>query len=403
MENQKLVRLPRLVLGVIVLLFAGIIYAWSILKAPFASEFGWTADQLGLNYTFTISFFCLGGFFSGLLTKVTTARVRMILSAILTFLGFFIASRLSGSSAVPLYLSYGILAGTGIGITYNTVISLTNAWYPDRKGLCSGVLMMAFGFSSLILGKVAGSMLQNEAISWRTTFLILAVAIGVILFVAALLLKLPPANAVFPEVKRSKKAASPALIQEVSSMEMIKKFSFWKLFVFMILLASVGSAAISFGKDIVENVGASQSLAITMVGIMSVSNGIGRLISGALADISIRLMQFATSIVAILAPLTVVIALSLNSLIIGIVGVCLCGFCYGFAPTTASTFSIAFYGTKHYSLNFSIINLILIPASFAATLAGWLYRSTGSFISTFMILTACSVVGLIINLNMKKA
>lgn len=404
MESKKLVRWPRLLLGVIVLLFAGVIYAWSILKAPFASEFGWGADILGTNYTFTISFFCLGGFFSGLLTKWTTPRIRMIISAVLSFLGFFIASRLDGSSHVLLYLSYGVLAGTGIGFTYNTVISVTNAWYPDRKGLCSGVLMMAFGFSSMLIGQLAGRMMNNEAIGWRTTFLAFAIAIGAIMLVTAFLLKPPPVGTVFPEAKQKKGKAKAAVpVQDYTAGEMIRRLSFWKLFIFMILLASVGNAAISFAKDIALDVGASETLAVTLVGVLSVMNGVGRLISGALSDINIRLMQYVTSALAIFSPLIIVLAITTGSLPIGVIGLCLCGVTYGFTPTTASTFSNAFFGPKNFSLNFSIVNLILVPSSFVATLAGKLYLNSGSFVLMFVILAACSVVGFVINMSMKKA
>ena len=410
MKVNNVERWLRLAFGLLVLLFAGIIYAWSILNAPFAKplaeggEFGWNSAQLGLNYTLTIVFFCLGGFAAGLLTKKTSARTRILTSAVLLFAGFFVTSRLpAGSGVLPLYLSYGVASGVGVGFTYTTIIGLTTAWFPDKKGLASGTLLMGFGLTSLIIGNIADIMIKAESIGWRTTYLIIAIAIGVILAVAAFIIKPPPAGTIFPEAKSGKKAvAAPAPAKDYTALEMIRRPSFWLLFIFITLLASVGSAAISFAKQILGSVGAAAPAVI--VGIISVFNGLGRLVSGVLFDnLGIRKTQYVMSGIAILAPVTIVLATNMNSLAVGIIGLALCYFSYGFAPTTASVFASNFYGPKNFSLNFSIVNLILIPAPFAATLAGNLYKSSGSFTSTFMILIACSVAGLLVNLGIKKA
>ena len=133
------VRWVYLAAGFVALLFAGIVYGWSILKAPLADAFGWTAPQLALNFTLTMCLFCVGVFVGGFITRVLGTRVTMILGALLAFLGFFITSRLNGSLTL-LYAGYGCMAGAGIGIAYNVVVSTVSAWFPDKKGLCSGIL-----------------------------------------------------------------------------------------------------------------------------------------------------------------------------------------------------------------------------------------------------------------------
>ena len=406
MTGKKLIRWPRLVLGTLSLMFAGIIYGWSILKAPFAAEFGWDSAQLGFNYTLTICFFAIGGFISGLLTTKISAKARMFISAILLFTGFFVTSRLSGDNVFLLYISYGVLCGTGVGFAYNTVIGVTNTWYPDNKGMCSGVLLFGFGLSSLIIGKIAGTMFEISSIGWRTTYLVLAILVFVVLAATAFILKYPDKDTAFPAPKQKKGKAKPKQVSDVdfSATQMIKRFSFWRLFVFMILLSSVGSAAISFAKDILVGLGSAESVAVTLVGIVALSNACGRFISGFLSDsLGMRKTQYITSAVVIVAPAVVALAITTGSLAIGIIGVCLCGFSYGFAPTTSASFIYALYGEKHFALNFPLLNLVLIPASFAATIAGALFRSTGSFVSTFIILIGFSVVGLFFNLSVKKA
>ena len=186
-DSKKInIRWLYLVVGVIALLFAGIIYGWSILKAPLAAEFSWTADQLAVNFTLTMCFFCLGGFIGGAISRKIGVRLTLILGGVIACAGFFLTSRLSGNVAM-LYVSYGGLAGLGIGFAYTTTISTVNAWFPDKKGLCSGALMMGFGISALVVGKAAEALFKVPGVGWRTTFLILGVALGVVLVVAGLI------------------------------------------------------------------------------------------------------------------------------------------------------------------------------------------------------------------------
>ena len=408
MKVNQTERWLRLAFGMLVLLFAGIIYAWPILKTPFTSEFGWNPAQLSLNYTLTIVFFCLGGFVAGLITNKTTPRSRILISAVLLFGGLFFTSRLGGKNVLTLYLSYGVMAGSGVGFAYTTFIGLTTAWFPDKKGLCSGALLMSFGLTSMIIGSLANRFIKAPSIGWRKTYLMLAIAEGIILIAASFILRAPKEGTIFPQARAMNKDKSTddnknlEPTRDYTVVEMIRRSSFWLLFIFITLLASVGSAAIALAADILQELKIESPA--TLIGILSLFNGFGRLASGALYDnVGIRKTQYIMSAVAIGAPVTVAAAVLTNSLIIGIIGLALCYFSYGFAPTTSSVFASNFYGTKNFSLNFSVLNLILIPAPFAAVMAGSLYSNTGSFIIPFCILAGCSVIGLFLNLGIKKA
>jgi len=97
------------------------------------------------------------------------------------------------------------------------------------------------------------------------------------------------------------------------------------------------------------------------------------------------------------------LAVVMNAPVLGVIGLMLCAFSYGFSPTVSAAMVGGFYGMKHYHLNFPVMNLVLIPASFVSTLAGKLYEVSGGYLSTFIVLTAMSVVGLIVNLSIRKA
>jgi len=411
MEQTIRTRRVKLVVAVIVMLFAGIIYAWSITNTPFVQVDNGdviNATQLGLNYTLTIVFFCIGGFAAGLISKYTTSSLRLVLSAAMLFASFISSSlqivtlEYSGNYFM-LYMAYGVLGGLGIGIAYVTVISTINMWYPDKKGFSSGVVLMGFGLSLMIIGRVVDVMGNSENIGWRTTYVIIAIALGLVFLIAAVFIRPPPKDTVFPESKAGKTDKLNEAANDYTALEMIKRPSFILAFIYITILASTGSAAISFGKELMLDVNASDSMAVTSVGMLGVSNGLGRLALGWLFDKQgLWKTRLLSSAVAILAPLAIVFAFLANSVILGIIGLCLCGFTYGFSPTTSSVFVSEYYGQKNFPLNFSIMTLILIPAPFAAMMAGGIKNSTGGFLYAFIILTALTIVGFFVNLAIRK-
>lgn len=384
----------RLGLGCAILLVAGIIYAWSILSAPLQKNFSFTQTELSFCFTLTLCFFCLGGLVSGLISNKVGMFMRMLLAAALTGLGFTLAA-VNGGKLLLLYLGYGVMAGSGIGIVYNVVIAATNAWFPDKKGLCSGALMMSFGFSALIFGKLASALFALPAFSWQRTYQLLGAVAAVVFITGAWLLKVP-------EGAGQKQAAQGE--NDVPTREMVRKASFWKLFVFFTLLAAVGSAAIGFGRNYFLSVGLNENAAVTVAGLLSIFNGLGRIVSGMAFDkLGLRKTQVLTSAVAIVSPLLALLAVILNAGWLGVIGLCLCGFTYGFSPTMSAALISAFYGSRYFPLNFPVLNLVLIPASFSSTLAGALVSASGNYLSVFIVLTVLSVAGLFVNLSIKKA
>ncbi len=404
LDTVKLTRWPYLLTGIVSMLFAGIIYAWSILKAPLAASFGWTASQLALNFTLTMCFFCIGGLISGILTRKTSPKVSVITGAVLVSAGFIIASRMSGASVMMLYLSYGGMGGLGIGMAYNALIASTNAWFPDKKGMCSGSLMMGFGASTLVLGNIAGRMIGMETIGWRGTYFALGAAIGFVLLLAGLIVRFPPADTKFPQPGKAKRTSSSESFtpRDYTTGEMVRRFTFWRFFLFSIATSAVGSTVISFAKDLVMSVGAAAALATTLVGVLSICNGLGRILCGLLFDaLGRRRTMLLASFVTIAAAGVTLFAILSGSLIVGIVGLCLTGISYGSSPTISSAFTGTFYGTKYFAMNFSISNMMLIPASFTATLAGSLVTSTGSYVIPCIILLISAVISLLLCLSIK--
>ena len=390
-----------LLLGVLAMLFAGIIYAWSILKAPFAAY--WDASQLALNFTITMTCFCLGGFLGAKLSKRVGIRLAIILAGLLSCGGFMLASLVSGGNVLWLYLTYGVLAGLGIGIAYNVVISTVNAWFPDKKGLCSGCLMMGFGASSLVIGNLISGIMDTW--SWQAAYLLLGGALGIVLVVTALILRKPDETVALPAAKAKKAAVSESFeAKDYSTGEMIRRPSFWMAFICILLLAAVGSSVISFARDLALAVGAEVALATTLVGVLSVCNGLGRILTGALFDAKgRRFTMLASNIITIAAAGVTLLAVMQGSLVLCIVGLCLVGMSYGSCPTVASAFVSAFYGQKYFPTNFSVINFNLIGSSLMATACSKLIGVGGAgYMAPFVLLLSLACGALVLNLIIRK-
>lgn len=262
--------------------------------------------------------------------------------------------------------------------------------------------MMGFGASSLVIGNLASSMM--DSLGWQKAYLVLGIALGVVLVITALVLKKPEADTVLPSPKVKKAVGSEAFeARDFATGEMLKRLSFWMAFVGIGLLAAVGSSVISFARDLALSVGAEAALATTLVGVLSVCNGLGRILTGALFDTKgRRFTMLAANLLTIAAAGVTLVAVVLGSLPLCIVGLCLVGMSYGSCPTVSSAFVSAFYGNKYFPTNFSIMNFNLIGSSLMATACGSLLTSTGGYSAPFALLLGLSVGALVLNLLIKK-
>lgn len=354
-------------------------------------------------------FFCLGGFAGGLLNGKINVKINVWVAAVLFVVGFFIASR--ATSLVGLYLGYGVLAGFGSGLAYNAVMSTMSSWFPDKQGTISGVLLMGFGLGSFIIGKVYQAYTPAGIGGWRTSFLVLGVILFVVLAVGGFFFVRPPAGYLPRGVANAKDdKADAALVAgerpNLTPVEMVRKPSFWLFFAWAILLSAAGFAVIAQGTGVVGQVGAGAvdaGTTATIVGLISIFNGIGRVIFGGLFDrVGQRITMLIVDGAFFISVLIVIAAIMLSSLPVLVAGFICCGLSYGGITPTNSAFANAFYGPKHYPVNYSIVNLNLIFASFGGTLSGMLFDASGSYLSTFVALLIAIAVGTVCTVLIKK-
>lgn len=379
------------IVGVIVMLLAGVVYAWPVLSEPIGREFAEiSATKLSFTFTLCMISFCLGGILGGILQKRTSPKIILLASGILFALGFIASSRVKEISA--LYFTYGVLAGLASGLVYNTVMSVVISWFQDCQGLISGVLLMGFGFGSMILGYVYTACTQDQIGAWRNTFIEFGILIALVCCLSAIFLKKKPLqDGTNIEINDSNDDTPP--------FQMLTKGLFWLYFIWAVLLSAAGLALIaqagSFAGIIADNY-SSETIAF-VVGLISIFNGVGRIFFGAVYDqIGRKKTMLLITIIFLVAAATLILAQLKCSFIFMIIAFIAAGFSYGGITPTNSAFVYSEYGQLHYSENLAFINLNLLFASFGGTISGYLYDYYGSFLSTFFAMLLAGTLSMFI-------
>ena len=395
---KQLNRWVYAIVGVIVLLFAGLVYAWSVLSTPIAAEFtGWTKAQLSLTFTLVMILFCIGSLLCGLLAGKLSAKNAVRVSAVLFLAGFFIASRCQ--SPITLYLGFGLLCGLASGLAYNGVMSTMVKWFPDKPGLISGVLLMGFGGGSFLIGKLYQAWTPAGIGGWRTGFVVLGIICCVVLAVCSFFFVAPGADFTVPAGKGGRAVAAPR--EDIKPAVMLKRPAFWLYYVWAIAVSAAGLALISQASGVVWEASADQTAAsvATIVGLISICNAVGRVLFGGMYDKFGRSlsMQLVNGLF-ILTSVVLLLAMSSRSVVVVIIGFVIGGLAYSGVTPTNSAFCRAYFGPTSYPVNFPLINSNLIFASFGSTISGALYDASGSYSSTFFLIIGLAVAGILCSL-----
>ncbi len=397
-RSIRMIRRLYLALGTLAMMFGGVMYTWSILKNPLAEAFGWTPTQLALNHTLTMVFVAAGNLLAGVLARCLSCRWLMCGSGALVFLGFLGTATMSGTQILWLYICNAGLCGMGIGAFLVSVINTMGKWYPDKRGTCTSVLQMGFGFGGLLLGVVIGYLLELPGFGWRNTHLVLGIGVGIAMTAAGLIIR-PPVRPL--GTAQARVATGP--LTSLKPGEMLRQRTFWLYYLFNLFVGTIGSVIINFSTDFFGLFAIPATLVVLMVGLVSVSNGLGRFCIGLVFD---RWGSFSTvlviAVLAVASPLFLLLSLSQGWLAAGAVGACLGGFTYGSIPSAASPVIRTRYGETYFAANYSICLTNSMPASFMATAAGAILTAGGSFVTVFLLLLVFSLAAAALGITLRR-
>src|SRR6266567_2537582 len=269
--------------GVIMQIALGTVYAWSVFRIPLTKAFGWTISQV--TFTFTLAILMLGfaAFVGGLWMRKSGPRRVAIVAGIFYGAGVFLAS-FSAGHLYWLYFSYGFLGGIGLGLGYIVPVATLVKWFPDKRGMITGIAVAGFGAGALITAPIASRLIVNVGV--LKTFAVLGIAYLVAVVVPALFMKDPPAG-YRPEgwqpseaQKRERAGTDYTLSQALG------RWQWYALWAMLFLNTSAGISIISQAAPMAQEItGVTAAVAAGMVGIISIANGAGRFLWAWFSDL----------------------------------------------------------------------------------------------------------------------
>lgn len=379
--------------GVVMQIALGAVYAWSVFRIPLTQRFGWSIPQVTL--TFTIAIFVLGfaAFAGGLwMRRAGPQRVAMT-AGIFYGLGVFLAS-LAGDRLWWLYLSYGLMAGIGLGLGYIVPVATLVKWFPDKRGMITGIAVAGFGAGALITAPVATMLIRQVGVP--RTFAILGVVYLIAVTGAGYFMQNPPEGyrppGWMPTASQQKSRSAKMYTLE----EAIRSWQWYGLWMLLFLNTTAGIAIISQAAPMIQEITRETAArAAGVVGIFSIANGAGRFLWAWLSDFVGRrwvfLMMFPIQAVAFfLLP-----SIENFSVFVGVGFIVL--LCYGGGFGTMPAFAADYFGAENVG---SIYGLMLTAWSFAGVLGPMLIaslrQSTGRYDDALYIIAALMLVSAVI-------
>ncbi len=276
--------------GVFLQIALGAVYAWSVFRVPLVKQFGWSISEVTL--TFTISIFVLGiaAFFGGLWLNRKGPRIVALTGGTLYGLGVFLAS-FSAHRLWWLYLSYGLIGGIGLGFGYIVPVAVLVKWFPDRRGLITGIAVGGFGAGALVTAPLATRLIQTVGV--LSTFAYLGIAYLVVTVVAGFFMQNPPdgwrPEGWTPTASQSSQRAG----HDYTLSEALKTWQWYALWLLLFLNTCAGISIISQEAPIFQELtGVSAVVAGGMVGVASLGNAVGRVFWAWVSDLITRRATF---------------------------------------------------------------------------------------------------------------
>lgn len=388
--------------GVITQFCLGALYTWSVFQKPIQDQMGWEATDVSLAFSINLALIPLLMILTGrLMDKIGPTKMAMAGGVVLA-LGLLLSSQTDKfDSIITLYLGYGVLGGAGIGMAYGVPIATCVRWFPDKRGMITGLAVSGFGLGSVFWAPIATGLIEN--MGPFTTFMIQAVYTVIGVSLGASLMRAAPQGYV-PEGYTPPTAAAGKGIMtnlELTSREMLRTPNYYYLLVMYAFANVAGLMIIGHASPIGQQV-ANLSVveAGSIVSILALVNTVGRLFWGTVSDKIGR-----TRVVAfmyVISAATMFGMNMLNTFWLYAIGVGLIAFCFGGAMGTFPSITADYFGTKHVSTNYGFVFLAYsIGAIVGPRLASSVVVSTGDYNMAFFITGILCSIGAVMALLSK--
>ncbi|HOF06269.1 MAG TPA: OFA family MFS transporter [Syntrophales bacterium] len=401
MSDKKLFGMPAetgrwifVVLGFIINICLGSVYAYSVFAKPVRALLNVSATEAGLPFMVFLAFFATLVFVGGQLIGKLGPRNLGILGGVILGLGWMAASQ--STSIMMLAISYGAIGGGGVGLAYGVPLAVVGRWFPDKRGLALGLTLAGFGGSPFVSANVAVALIK--AVGPMETFLYLGAAFLVIVCLLFIPFRYPeegwkPAGWTPPAA-----AGGGAAAVDFNTAAMIKTPSFYGLFLCYVIGCLAGLMAIGISSPVAQEIiKINAATAATLVGVFAIFNGVGRPLFGTLTDkLSPRMAAIISYVIILLSSLGMLMAGegSVMLYVICFIGFWLClGGWLAIAPTATTTF----FGVKNYAKNYGVVYFAYgVGAILGGIISGQAKDTFGSYAVAFYPTAGLAVVGIII-------
>ncbi len=412
MNTQKVQNRGFVVLGAILIQLAlGAIYAWSVFT-PSLTGAGWAKSETQWVFAIGLASFAVFMVFSGRKLATVGPQKLTILGGIILGAGYLLAGLFGGTNFWALTLLLGLVGGAGIGVAYVVPIAVGMRWFPDKKGMITGLAVAGFGFGAMIWVKLAGSwghLIENLGLS--TTFTIYGIAFIAMVVIGGIWMKFPPAGWLPKGYEEKSTGAAKADSINFSSKQMLGKVQFYLIFLTFVFSAGAGLMSIGLMKlypmDALQANGLSAVEASAIAGtaiavFFSLANGLGRILWGMLSDKLGR----KTSILIMTATqgiLVIAFTYMAGHEYLLYLGATLIGFNFGgnfalFPTITADTF-----GAKNVGQNYPFVFLAYGVGGILGPILGGKMGDLNNFALAFTISGVAVLIGTILIFFVKPA
>jgi OFA family oxalate/formate antiporter-like MFS transporter len=400
-QSATSARLIQLLLGLIAMMsISSPQYVWTLFTKPLQEAVG-GAPLSAIQVTFTLVI-VLQTFFSpvqGYLVDRFGPRILIACGCLLSGLGWILAAY--ATSLTSLYLTYGLFCGIGTGIVYVGIVGLMVRWFPDRRGLATGVVAAGYGFGAILTTFPIDSMMKESG--YQHTLIVFGIILGLVGAVAALALRLPTADDKLPP--------PPAMASTVGTppKEMLRTNVFWLMFIMMTMMSTGGLMIISQFAAFSRDFGVA---AITVFGLAALplaltvdrlTNGLTRPFFGWVSDRIGRENTMGIAFLMEAVSVTLMVLFRDNALVFVILsGVVFFGWgeIFSLFPSTLTDT----FGAKHATTNYGLLYVAQgIGSILGGPLAALLREQTGSWLPVFAIIIAMDALTGILALAILKA
>jgi MFS family permease len=298
--------------GTITMVCLGTVYSWSLFTQPLIASFGWTNTTTTWAFAFAIFFLGVGAIVGGRWQDRAGPRPVVVTGAILWGLGNVLAGLGTARFGAPwIYLTYGLVGGIGLGLGYITPVAAVTKWFPDKRGLASGMVVMGFGLGTFfynnvvknvpafkeaterardVVDKKAPAMEQRHVDTVMRTFVLSGIVFAVVGGLCASYVTNPPAGYAVTTAPATTGAAAapqvpPPADRVFTPMEAARTPQFYSLWGMLFLNVTAGILVISNAVPIIaELTKVAPGRAAGVYGFLAVFNGLGRFFWGAVSD-----------------------------------------------------------------------------------------------------------------------